>query len=114
MILPLNADVLARTYDYLCELPPFAKYSLPPSEDIKFAVIRSRKLFGRYFMVGGVHHIEISRANVGSHIVLLSTMSHEMLHLHLEEVGACDMHGPVFQKFADRVCKIHGFDRLTF
>jgi hypothetical protein len=25
-----------------------------------------------------------------------------------------DPHGKAFQKFADRVCKIHEFDRLTF
>jgi hypothetical protein len=25
-----------------------------------------------------------------------------------------DHHGAAFQKFADRVCKIHEFDRLTF
>jgi hypothetical protein len=112
--LPLTSELLAHAYDYLTCLPPFAKFNMPPSDDIKFRVIKSKKIFARYFIEGGVHHIDVSSKMVGSHIVLLSTLAHEAIHLHLEEIGACDLHGPSFQALADKVCLIHGFDRLTF
>lgn len=112
--LPLTPELLAHAYDYLTCLPPFVKFNMPPSDDIKFRVIKSKKIFARYFIEGGVHHIDVSNKMVGSHIVLLSTLAHEAIHLHLEEIGACDLHGPAFQGLADKVCEIHGFDRLTF
>lgn len=114
MILPLNAEMVAHIYDYLNCLPPFDKWNLPPSDDIKFKIIKTKKIFGRYYKVGDMHHIEISKGSVGSHAILISTVSHEMIHLHLNELDACDEHGPAFQELADLVCKIHGFDRLTF
>lgn len=112
--LPLSPDLLAHIYDYLTCLPPFDKLNMPPSDDIKFRLMKSKKIFARYFTEGGVHRIDFSSGLVGSHAVIISTMSHEMIHLHLAEIGACDEHGPAFQALADKVCKIHGFDRLTF
>lgn len=112
--LPLSPELLAYAYDYLMCLPPFSKLNMPPSEDIKFRVIKSKKIFARYFMEGGAHHIDVSNKMVGSHMVLLSTLAHEAAHLHLNEVGGCDLHGPNFQKLADKICASHGFDRLTF
>lgn len=112
--LPLSPELLAYAYDYLMCLPPFSKLNMPPSEDIKFRVIKSKKIFARYFMEGGTHHIDVSNKMVGSHMVLLSTLAHEAIHLHLAEIDACDLHGPTFQALADKVCRIHQFDRLTF
>lgn len=114
MILPLTTEMVAHAYDYLCCCLPFSKWSLPPSDDVKFRIIRSKRIFAQYQMRGGVHHIDVSSRMVGSHMVLLSTLSHELIHLHLGEVEACDNHGPNFQMLADEVCEIHDFDRLTF
>jgi hypothetical protein len=112
--LPLSSELLAHAWDYLMCLPPFDRLNMPPSDDIKFKVIKSRKIFARYYAVGGAHHIDVSNKLVGSHAVLLPTLAHESIHLHLAEIGACDLHGPAFQGMADKVCNIHGFDRLTF
>lgn len=115
MSLTLNTEMLAHAYDYLCCTPPFSKWNMPPSEDVKFAVIRKKDRFAHYFMQGGVPHIELSSGRVGRHDTLLSTLAHEMIHLHMQAacVGGKD-HGPAFQKYADRVCKLHEFDRLIF
>jgi len=115
MALPLNAEMLAAAYDYLCCTPPFNKMNMPHSEDIKFSIGRRKNEFGRYQWIGGDHHMVFSSRNVGRHLQLLQTMSHEMAHLFLEVNGMCDEHGPVFQKLADKICKHHPeFDRLNF
>jgi hypothetical protein len=116
MTLPLTTDMLAAAYEYLCCAPPFSKWNMPPSEDVKFKVIKHKDRQAHYYTFGDVHHIEISSHFVGSHNNILATMSHEMIHLHISQ--AClkqrGHHDKTFNKYADRVCKIHGFDRLVF
>lgn len=116
MSLALNTEMLAHAYDYLCCTPPFSRWNLPPSEDVKFAVIKRRDRFAHYFMDAGVHHIEMSSGRVGRHETLLSTLAHEIIHLHMEQacMNARNPHGAAFKKYADRVCKLHEFDRLIF
>lgn len=115
MTIPLNAEMLAHAYDYLCSLPPFDKWNMPPSEDVKFHVIRGDH-YAHYQMIGGVHNISVSAKMVGRHENLLSTMSHEMVHLHCRaaRIKMRNPHGKAFQAFADEVCKIHEFDRKLF
>lgn len=116
MTLPLTTELLAHAYEYLCCIPPFSKWNMPPAEDVKFLIIRQKDRYAHYQWVNGVHHIAVSSKIVGRHESLLSTLSHEMIHLHCRSVGMCkdDPHGKAFQKLADRVCKIHEFDRLAF
>lgn len=117
MALPLNAEMLAHAFDYLCCCPPFNKMNMPHSEDVKFSIGSRKDRYAHYQMIGGDHHIVLSSRFVGRHIMLLSTMAHEMVHLY-EEVNCLNgggIHGPGFQKLADRVCKHHPeFDRLNF
>lgn len=116
MSLTLNPEMLAHAYDYLCCTPPFNKWNLPASEDVKFSISRKRDRFAHYQMIGGVHHIVFSTRYVGRHESLIATMAHELIHLHMAEscVDEKNDHGPAFQKYADRVCKLHEFDRLIF
>lgn len=115
MTLPLTPEMLAHAYDYLCCCQPFNKMNMPHSEDVRFSIGRRKDRFAHYQMIGGAHHIELSSRFVGRHITLLSTLSHEMGHLYLEQNCIDDGHGPGFQKLADRICKYHPeFDRLNF
>jgi hypothetical protein len=116
MPLTLTPEMLAHAYDYLACQKPFNAWNLPPSEDIKFRVIRRRDRFAHYRMEGGEHYIEVSLHMVGRHDTLISTMAHELVHLHQELTGmlGANPHDKMFHKLADRVCKIHDFDRLTF
>lgn len=115
MILPLTPEVLAAAYDYLCELPPFSSWSLPPSDEIKFKVVRKNDCYGYYWRKDGKHNIAISSRLVGRHESLLSSMAHEIIHLHLTEIGTTgDPHGPEFVSLSQDICLIHGWDILNF
>ena len=116
MALKLTAEMLAFAYDYLACQPPYDKFNMPPSEDVRFLVIRQADRYAHYQMVDGVHTIAVSAKFVGRHETLLSTMAHEMIHLHCVAAGIRmrNPHGKAFQKLADEVCKIHEFDRRIF
>ena len=116
MTLPLTKEVIAAAYDYLCELPPFSEWNLPSSEDIKFKIIKSKDRTAHYCHSKGVHEIAISSAYVGEHIMLLSSLAHEMTHLHTQRTcwNRRNPHDATFQAYADQICLIHNFDRLTF
>ena len=113
----LTEEMLANAYDYLCCHPPFSKMNMPHSEDVKFSVINKSDRFAHYQLVEGGHTIAVSKRFVGRHIMLLSTLSHEMIHLYMQQncIVGRDAHGKGFQKLADRICKHHPeFDRLNF
>ena len=116
MPLPLTKDALALAYDYLCEFPPFNRWNMPPSEDVKFSVIKHKDRTAHYVCENGAHQIAVSSNYVGRHEMLLSSMAHEMLHLHMSQTcwNRRNPHDAAFQKWADRICKIHEFDRLIF
>lgn len=116
MPIPLNSEMLASAYDYLCAQKPFSSWNLPPSEDIKFAVIRRMDRYAHYQTRGGRRYIEVSSRLVGRHEILIATIAHEMIHLHQDMIGilGSNPHDAAFHKLADKVCKIHEFDRLTF
>lgn len=117
--LPLTPEVLAAAYDYLVTTQPFANWNLPDSDDIKFRVIRSRKVFAQYIYDGG-HTIEVSSGTVGHTKTLMETMAHELVHLHLRITGmesrskSEDVHNMPFRKLAAKVCATHGFDPKAF
>lgn len=121
MTLPLNKEVLAAAYEYLKTTPPFSKWNMADSEDVKFTVASFRRLeFGRYQWDGKQHTINMSSKAIGYTSTLLEKMAHEMIHMHLEETGMesrktdSDTHNTAFRKFAAEVCKIHGFDPRAF
>lgn len=116
MPIPLSAEMLAHAFDYLACQPPFSKWNLPHSEDVKFSVIKRKDRTAHYAFTGGKHCIAMSSAFVGRHEMLLSSMAHEMLHLHMAQTcwNRRNPHDATFHKYADRICKIHEFDRLIF
>lgn len=116
MGIKLTPEVLAAAYDLLLTLEPFVEWNLPPSEDVRFKVIRSVNNRGWYKFDNNWHTIAISQRCVGHTISLIEVMAHEMLHLHqrhncLETSG---MHNKSFLLEAERICAIHGFDPALF
>lgn len=119
MTLPLTPEILAASYDFLVTTPPFNGWNLPLSEDVGFKVTRSRRWFARYRWDGHRHTIEVSSNSVGHSTTLLAKMSHELIHLHLEELGMDgrgteDTHSGAFRQLAEEVCRFHGFDPKAF
>lgn len=117
--LPLTPEVLAAAYDYLASTEPFCRWNLPDSDDITFRVVKSRKMFAQY-VYDGTHTIEVSSGTVGHTATLMTTMAHELTHLHLRLTGMeskssnPNVHNLPFRKLAAQVCRVHGFDLKAF
>lgn len=116
-MLTLTPDLLAVTYDLLRHTEPFRRWRLPAASALKFKVTRSKDEFGYCEHEGTtLLHIACSDRKHGQLPALLMTMAHEMVHvrLALKDGHKAPAHGAEFQRHADRVCRIHGFDRKTF
>ncbi len=117
MPIPLTPEMLHHAYEYLRCQKPFSGWRLPPASTVKFSVKKHRDRFAHHQLINGVHHIVFSSRFVGRHSMVLATMAHEMIHVYHEVSceNPTNPHGKTFQRFADRICKIHeDFDRLTF
>jgi len=116
MTLPLNPAMLEAAYEYLRATPPFSSWNLPDGEDVKFQVLRTRRIYADYYRHKGKHIIRLT-GKCGHTATLLVSMAHEMIHLHHKHAGIPmpgDGHGTAFKKHAARVCKYHGFDPQCF
>ncbi len=120
MTLPLTPETLAAAYDFLRTTPPFNGWGLPESDEIKFRVSRNNRDYGSYRWDGKQHVVTLSSNLIGYSGTLFRYLSHEMVHLHLEDIdmesrtGGQDTHNVWFRKFAAQVCKVHGFDPKAF
>lgn len=117
MTLPLSAEMLEASYDFLRTTPPFNRWNLPDGEDVQFTITQSRKTMGTHCLFNGKHCIEISRRLVGHTSTLMSLMAHEMVHAH-QKATKTDTpgveHNEAFRQFGRQVCKHHGFDPHEF
>lgn len=114
MTLPLTHETLYGAYKFLCATPPFVRWNLPEAADVKFRVVRDRTLHGWHRCIAGKHTIAISGSSVGHTLSLVMTMAHELVHMHQKRTGMRVNHGLAFQKLAQQICKIHGFDPKAF
>lgn len=120
MTLPLTPEMLEACYDFLRTTHPFSNWKLPEGEDVKFTVNRKlKKKLAEYQWLGDRHSISMCAHGIGHTSTLIETLSHEIIHLYLEEMGwesrgSDNVHNPAFRKFAAQVCKYHGFDPKAF
>lgn len=119
MTLPLTKHLLAAAYDYLAAAEPFCRWNLPDSEDVQFKVGRFRTHCAHYQRVGDRHTITASTNAIGQTDTLMRKMAHEIIHLHLEELGmdsrgTANTHSGAFRQLAADVCKVHGWDLKVF
>ena len=120
MTLPLKPETLEAAYEYLRTTPPFSSWGLPEPDDVLFKVAKTRHKQGWYQWDGKRHTITGSQGRVGQTITLIALMAHEMIHLHLEEIGmesrsrSNDVHNAAFRSLAAQVCRVHGFDPKAF
>lgn len=111
----VNRDTLRTAYDFLSESPPFNRWNLPDSDDVTFRVVRSKTNYGWHQFDGRRHTIAISSVTVRNTPVLVTTMAHEMIHVH--ECATCrprGEHSKAFRKWAAQVCRAHGFEPKEF
>lgn len=118
MSLPLKASHVRAAYEFLCELPPFDRWNLPDSDDLKFRIGKDRHTEAWHTATGRRprrHHlIVVSELCVGHTMTLLMAVGHEMVHLHHDIIGIPPTHGAAFQRDAKVICKYHGWDVKTF
>jgi hypothetical protein len=119
MTLPLTAEMLEACYEFLKTTPPFDKLNLPDGEDVKFRVGKTRVKFAQYRWIGKQHEITMSGAAIGYTVTLMNAMTHEMIHMHLEQAGIESrgnhmIHNPAFRKLAAVCCKFHGWDPKAY
>lgn len=115
-MLPITKERLAAVYEMLRSWPPFSRWKLPHSSEVKFHVIRSKTDFGRWWIDGDRHHVEISEKLHGAMLGLVMTMAHEMIHMRqrIARTETRAEHNAEFHRLAKRVCAIHGFDYGPF
>lgn len=109
--------MLEACYDFLREADPFHRWKLPDGETIEFHVIRSNRFRGWHEFDGESHKVGISDRWHSHTASIVETMAHEMIHIRQAIRGTTTkntQHNAEFHRIADRVCRIHGFDRKAF
>lgn len=118
MKLHLTPVILAGVYESLRVCPPFARWKLPPAEDIEFRVSQHKDREGHYTRyVGTDHHfIYVSGARIGYFDSLAIVMAHEMIHLcqAVKKTETRGEHNADFRRKAAQVCATLGFDPKVF
>lgn len=109
--LHITPEVLAAAYTFLRSTRPFCRWKLPPAESVKFRVTGSMTEAG---YCKGTEEIGVSKKCSAHTSSLLATMSHEMIHMHLNAKGVRAHHGPDFVKASGQVSREHGWDMKRF
>jgi predicted SprT family Zn-dependent metalloprotease len=107
---PLTPERLAATYDYLRTWPPFCRWGLPVSDEIRFRTTERKDLCGQFkpdpleIMVSTSLHWKMES--------LIQTMAHEVIHLHqhLAKTENRSQHNAEFKRIAKAICKQYGWD----
>ena len=115
----LTPERLAAVYDCLRQFPPFNRYGLPPSSEVKFGFIRDTITAADYIAYVRDYDSHLIRFNphFNGHLnTVMERMAHEMIHLHQRirrhETNA--MHNADFKRKARRICQIYGWDFKRF
>lgn len=118
MTLPLTEEMLRQAYEYICTTPPFNKWNLPESDDVKFVVTKDRNNYAVCITEKRKrkYTIQVSSALVGHTLTLMETIAHEAIHIHEVQSGAETRaeHSAAFKKWAAEACRYHGFDVRRF
>lgn len=117
-MLHLTPTDLRAMYDLIRGTSPFKGWRLPEGDDVEFHFVKMRgqDQADCYENGKGRHVIRLAANKHHTLASSITTMAHEMVHLHLDKSYPRDRahHGHRFQKHADIVCKHHGFDRGQF
>ena len=118
--LHLTPEALENAYEYLRVTLPFRRWDLPHADNLVFRVMGARDRYGhfkgRIKDNSDMNEIGVSQRKVQSTDMLMATMAHEMIHLFQHEKGSASRsdHNAEFRRVAERVCRVHGFDRESF
>lgn len=109
----VTPTTLESGYEFLKTLKPFQSWKLPDSDSVEFHVIKAKGVMGEFL---APNSIRVSAHSCRSIETTLMTLAHEMIHLyqHIKGTETRGEHNAEFHRIADRVCKIHLWDRGVF
>ena len=114
----LTPAILRAAYVMLDECEPFSRWNLPDADDIEFDVGKTKRdMACCHFYDQRKFRIMISQAYCGILHTLFENMAHEMIHVHIfrhPRMNRGGEHNAAWHRYADRVCKLFGFDRSRF
>ena len=119
MALHLTPTVLKQAYELLSATEPFNKWNLPEGDDVVFRVLRTKATAAQIKTERGKKPIIWISVGCNGHInTVLSSLAHEMIHLHevrckVRSRGR-DQHSAAFRQWAKQVCDAHGYDLKIF
>src|SRR5580698_698382 len=104
--LHLTPEALENAYEYLRITLPFRRWDLPHADNMVFRVMGARDRYGHF--KGRIkdnrdlNEIGVSQRKVHSTQMLMTTMAHEMIHLHQHEKGGStrNAHNAHFHRLA--------------
>src|SRR5689334_5094768 len=99
----------------LRSFPPFCRWSLPDSSEVRFAVSRAKDRYADYSPPPDETIRASCEAN-GHFATLVQAVAHELIHMRLKRTGEkhWDGHGAPFQRLAKPICKRFGWDVKAF
>ena len=108
----LTPAIMEGAYNLLLTTPPFKGWKLPPSDEVVFIVLRTDRHSAAHSKdAKGRHTIRLSHRKHATLASVIATVAHEMAHMRDTSKAH---HGAQWHRLADRICKIHGFDRGQF
>lgn len=117
----LTPELLSAGYDFLRQAEPFDGWNLPEPEDVKFQVSANTADYGATWRDDGERVVIcLSSRMHARHVAVLATLAHEMIHVHLRQVGGktkrgWHRHGKTWRAFAKQVLdRFPEFDPITF
>lgn len=113
----LTPKRLAAVYDMLRAFPPFNRWKLPESSEVKFHLAKTKKWDADWWIVGERHNIRISQNRAGHLNTVICSMAHEMIHAHQRAAKTetpNTAHNAEFLRLADAVAKRYGWDPKSF
>ena len=101
---------VAMMYHLLRGLPPFSRWSLPETVDVRFHTPCRRDVYGEHCHKRGGHIVTVSTDNHGHFDTALRTLAHEMIHMAQAEAKEMTTHGPGWDRRAEAVGRALGWD----
>lgn len=113
----LTPAVVKNLYASLSCCYPFSKWDMPLPEEINFVVTSDPEFMGTYLYDTGEdheHNITISSARCGHYYTVITTLSHEMVHMsfHRQKGDKWLQHGKPFRTRCKMVAHELGLDPL--
>ena len=113
----ITPEIVRNLYSALYCCHPFSNWNLPLPEEIDFQITHDPDVMGTYLLDTGEdyeHTITISSARCGHLMTILTTLSHECVHMsfYRQKGDKWMSHGAEFRRRCRMVAEEFGFDPL--